>query len=157
MRKEYAMGKQKEYIINAEVILHSYGPEESDFEVIDIDFPEEFLTDEEMWKSNPDKASYMDTLIEMASEELNEYSETMQTIHKYFWKSHDEEMAYRVKVNLSFHDTCDYWGEYDTEVYADYEILEENIDMELYLEEEKTKEIAKTSPEPKWEWVNELL
>ena len=38
--------------IYAKVILHSYGEEERDFEVLDINFDEKYIPTEEIYKEN---------------------------------------------------------------------------------------------------------
>ena len=115
--------------IYAKVILHSYGEEERDFEVLDINFDEKYIPTEEIYKENSKKAIYMDAIYNLAIEEVSDCGQTFKLIHKELWNKYKEDQSYKICIGLNFKDTRDFYNEVDIDVDFEYEELEIGLDI----------------------------
>ena len=124
----------KNFMICVDIILHSYGEDKKDFELIDIDFPEKYSVTDEMVENDIHCAMRLESLQECAVEEVCEYGDFTPWLHKQLWILYGVEQSYRVRIGFNFFDKVDiFTGEVDTDVVFEFNILEENVDITNYL------------------------
>lgn len=121
------------YMIYAEVIIHSFGLNKADYEVIDISFDDEYNVSQEIYEKNSERALEMDALRELAIEELDEYGETICEIHTELCEKYGNEYSCRVRVGLDFESYKVASGEIEVDVDYEYDLVETEVDIEPYL------------------------
>lgn len=120
--------------IKAVFVLHSMSATE--FETCDIAFPETDQRKKELEAMLPTEPSdcdnvkhitnelfYIDSVCEIATEELNNYGTVVYSINKELWQENKTERFYCIKVNFWIADYVDsYTREIETDIDFEYEV-----------------------------------
>lgn len=128
--------------IKAVFVLHSMSATE--FETCDIAFPETDQRKKELEAMLPTEPSdcdnvkhitnelfYIDSVCEIATEELNNYGTVVYSINKELWQENKTERFYCIKVNFWLTDHANnYTGEIDTDVNYEYSISDFRLNWE---------------------------
>lgn len=116
---------------------------ETDFEINDIDFinKEYDMLDKEFsrlhGKSGHEeevKRIYghlcsIDSIREMASEDIGDYGQVSEEINRDLWDKNQNEKTYEISLALWYTTTQDYFGEIDVDVDFKYEVLNEIVEQ----------------------------
>lgn len=129
--------EKKEPNISALMILHSFGKELRDYEVMDLsilkitELNEDPTTTLQKYLKDTNKKTSkifaklnnLDYLKEMASEDLGDHGDISEKLHKELWSKNHSELFYILKVDLFYNKSKNYWtGETDIEVEHEYQI-----------------------------------